>query len=108
MDPSSVQRVDRMEADGLITPRQADMLRSSMSGSVGREAAAPRRSPTLAWLAAGLLVLAALVVIILLQPAGGPAEVQDVGPRLETHGAAWRRHGAPRGTGEGVGPHPQP
>lgn len=80
MDPSSVERVDRMEADGLITPKQADMLRSSMSaGPAGRGAALPQRSMGLAWLAAGLLVLTALVLsIAVFQPAGGPVEVQDV------------------------------
>ena len=80
MDPSSVERVDRMETDGLITPRQAEMLRSSMSGaSPARPAAPSQRSPGLVWLAAGLFVAAALVVVMFaIQPAGGPAEIQDV------------------------------
>ena len=80
MDPSSLSRVDRMEADGVITARQAEMLRAKLSaGPAGREAARPRRSPGLVWLAAGLVVATALVVsLIVFAPAGGPAEVQDV------------------------------
>jgi LemA protein len=69
-----------MEADGLITPRQAAMLRASMSSGSGvRGSASPQRSPGLVWVAAGLLFAAALVgVMVAWQPAGGPAEVQDV------------------------------
>jgi len=80
MDPSSEARIDRMEAEGLITPRQAAMLRASMSGDAReRESAPPQRSPGRVWLAVGLLLAAALIVImVVLQPAGGPAEVQDV------------------------------
>ena len=79
MDPSSEARVDRMEADGLITAKQADMLRASMAAGASRsQAASQRRSPGLIWLAAGLILVTALVVIMVFQPAGGPVEVQDV------------------------------
>ena len=80
MDPSSEARVDRMEADGLITPRQADMLRASMAAGASRSQAQPqRRSPGLMWLAAALVLATALVVVAMVfQPAAGPLEVQDV------------------------------
>jgi LemA protein len=79
MDPSSAERIDRMESDGRITARQADMLRSSVSpGAPRREGTLPRRSRGLLWLTAGLIVLAVAVSIAILQPGGGPAEVQDV------------------------------
>ncbi len=78
MDPSSRDRIDRMEADGLITPRQAEMLRASMSaGGATRQAAPPRRSPAVLWMVSGLIVVMAVVSIVAL-PAGGPVEVQDV------------------------------
>jgi LemA protein len=79
MDPSSQARVDRMEANGLITERQAEMLRASLSaGAATRQPAPPRRSPALLWLVGGLIVVMALVSIVALQPAGGPVEVQNV------------------------------
>jgi len=80
MDPSSASRVDRMEADRLITAKQADMLRASMAASASRsQAPPPRRSPGLMWLAGGLILATALVVMMMVfQPATGPVEVQDV------------------------------
>jgi LemA protein len=80
MDPSSEARVDRMEADGLITAKQADMLRASMAAGASRsQAARLRRSPGLMWLAAGLVLATSLVVVaVVFQPAAGPLEVQDV------------------------------
>jgi LemA protein len=80
MDPSSEARVDRMEADGLITAKQADMLRASMAAGASRsQAARLRRSPGLMWLAAGLILATSLVVVaVVFQPAAGPLEVQDV------------------------------
>jgi LemA protein len=84
MDPSSEARVDRMEADGLISPRQAEMLRASMSAGVSRQdAAPPRRAPGRVWLIVGLVAAAVLAAtLVMLQPAGGPAEVQDVSEML--------------------------
>ena len=79
MDPSSEARVDRMEADGLITAKQAGMLRASMAAGASRsQVPSQRRSPGLMWLAAGLVLATALVVIMVFQPAAGPVEVQDV------------------------------
>jgi LemA protein len=77
-----------MEADGLITARQADMLRASMAAGAARsQAPSPRRSPGLMWLAAGLVLAMALVVVAMVfQPAAGPVEVQDVSDILNQPG----------------------
>jgi LemA protein len=79
MDPSSAERIDRMEADGLITPRQAHMLHSSLkSAPLRHDDNSVRQRGSLQWLALGIFTLAAAVVISISQMGGGPAGVQDV------------------------------
>ncbi len=40
MEPSSQDRIQRMEADGVLTPGQAEMLRDSLAGPAGGAGAA--------------------------------------------------------------------
>jgi LemA protein len=78
MDSPSIARIDRMEADGVITPKQAEMLRASLSlRPESYQDASPKRSLRLVWFAVGLVVLI-VGLVILAQLAGGPTEVQDV------------------------------
>jgi hypothetical protein len=80
MDPSSEARVDRMEADGLITAKQADMLRASMAAGASRSQAAPPAAlagPDVAGGGAHSRHGAGQHAVVF-QPAAGPVEVQDV------------------------------
>lgn len=75
MEPSSQDRIQRMEADGVLTPGQAEMLRDSLAGPAGGAGtgARPGRRRLPAWLTWGLpaalglgLAVALLIVVPLL------------------------------------------
>ena len=78
MDLSSAQRIDRMQEDGLITAKQASMLRSSVSSPApGQRSIQQRRSPGLLMLALAAALSVGIVVAAFL-PGSGPGQVQDV------------------------------
>lgn len=82
------ERIRRMEAEGVLSPRQAEMLRASLARRPTSEPARRfwtlERGRIVLWTAGGLLV-AGLAAAVLL--AGGPGEVQDVSQTLNQPGA---------------------
>ena len=89
MEPSSQDRIQRMEADGVLTPGQAEMLRASLAAPAGGAGAGARpgsrRLP--AWLTWGLPAALGLGLAVALGLGGGePATIQDVTQSLNQPG----------------------
>ncbi len=88
MAPNAGERIARMQADGVLTPSQAAMLRDSLGARLS--SATPDGGPRRQWLAwtiaaAGLVaVLAALAMVVASGPDG--AAVQDVATSLNQPG----------------------
>jgi LemA protein len=83
------ERIRRMEVDGVLTPRQAEMLRSSLApaqkqaDSAGRRFWTRKRSRLALWTAFGFLALAVVAAAFV---TGGPREIQDVAATLNEAG----------------------
>ncbi len=93
MEPSSRDRIQRMEADGVLTPGQAEMLRDSLAGPAGGAGtgARPGRRRLPAWLTWGLPAALGLGLAVALGLGGGePSTIQDVTQSLNQPGG----HGA--------------
>ena len=86
-------RIRRMEAEGVLDPAQAAMLRASLAGpglgpdgQAARERYAPGRRRWPGWVSWGLLGLLGLGLAAALATGGGPAAVQDVTQSLNQPG----------------------
>jgi len=81
------ERIRRMQADGVLTPRQAEMLRASLAPRRGPEAKrrfwTAARGRIVLWLLAGLFVTGLAASLLF---AGGSTEVQDVAQTLNQPG----------------------
>ncbi len=87
MEPSSQDRIGRMEAEGVLTPSQAEMLRDSLAGSGEGAGARPGRRRLPAWLTWGLPAALGLGLVVALGLGGGePAAIQDVTQSLNQPG----------------------
>lgn len=90
MQPSDQDRIARMEADGILTPSQAALLRESVAPpGAGAEdkPGGPRRRPWPTIAVAGLLILVGLGLLIAAATiGGGPSAVQDVTETLNQPG----------------------
>jgi LemA protein len=85
----SDERIGRMEADGILTPSQAAMLRDSIGALAGRavERVAPARAGIPWWvMAAGAAIVVAGVFVVAVLPGGTQAPVQDVTQTLNQPG----------------------
>ena len=71
MEPE--ERIRRMEGDGVLSARQAAMLRDSRAGGAGREPSAPQIGGAKRWTGRilGALVLAIVAVVLALALATG-------------------------------------
>jgi LemA protein len=87
--PDNDERIQRMEQEGVLSSRQADMLRDSLrTGASGESAsaAAGRRRSLPSWVAWGLLGLLLIGFILAALNGGGPATIQDVTQSLNQPG----------------------
>jgi len=86
MELSNDERIDRMEAEGIVTPQQAELLRVSLSPQTVATSNKTQHRFNAALLTAGLIILiiAAVSIAIAIAPTGGPVEVQDVSSTLNS------------------------
>lgn len=82
------ERIRRMEADGVLSPQQAEVLRASLARQPSLEPRrrfwTPERGRIVLWTISGLLAVGLLAAMLL---AGGPGDVQDVAETLNQPGA---------------------
>ena len=87
--PDNDERIRRMEQDGVLSSRQADMLRESLragTSGVSAHAVAGRRRSLPGWVAWGLFGLLLIGFILATLNGGGPAVIQDVTQSLNQPG----------------------
>lgn len=87
MVTDNTERILRMAAEGVLTPRQAEMLQASLGPRPAPDTERPswiaKLGPPALWTIGGLIVAMILVAMIL---AGGPGEVKDVTETLNQPG----------------------
>ncbi len=87
MELSNRDRIQRMEADGVLTPGQAEMLRDSLAGPGAGAGTRPGRRRLPAWLTWGVPAALGLGLVVAIGLGGGePATIQDVTQSLNQPG----------------------
>lgn len=88
--PSREERISRMEAEGVLSPAQAEMLRQSLSVASGPQASSDERGPSTGrmavakWVLYLALVLLAVLSVGLLE--GGGGGIQEVSQTINQPG----------------------
>jgi LemA protein len=84
------ERIRRMEDDGVLSERQAAMLRDSLSGRVGRPSPVPEAGVRKRWtvriLGGLVLAIVAVVLVLAIGTGGGGDQVQNVAQTLNQPG----------------------
>ncbi|HEX9767805.1 MAG TPA: LemA family protein [Kiloniellales bacterium] len=88
MEPE--ERIRRMEEDGILSERQAAMLRDSLAGGAARGSPPPEIGPRRRWtgpvLGGLVLAIVAVVLVLAVGSGGGGDQVQDVAQTLNQPG----------------------
>ena len=85
MEPEA--RIRRMADEGLISEKQAEMLRDSFAGRSADSSVAPQTATRLRGISLALVAVAVIIMIVILTSTGGqPGVIQDVSETLNQTG----------------------